>query len=146
MQHEERHLVQIEIENARRTLGDYEMLLPRNLATKAPFVVKIEEKCEDCGGNGYDCGSLSPIDPEECPAFHGIGKQLIVHNYLAEALKHRCGEKLNACTAGAPAGGDRALPRFGWCADGYSGDSLKGGPAGLPTLQHHAQNVDGMKV
>jgi len=50
-------------------------------------VVRVEEKCEDCGGSDYDCGSLSAIDPEECPLCHGSGKQILVRNYLAEALR-----------------------------------------------------------
>ena len=53
--------------------------------TKPPFVVRVQEKCEECAGCGYDCGSLS--DPEECPVCHGGGKQIVVRNYLAEALR-----------------------------------------------------------
>ncbi len=91
MQHEERHLVQNEIENARRTSGESEALMPQGSGINPPFVVKVEEKCEECGGNGYDCGSLSPIDPEECPVCHGSGKQIVVRNYLAEALRIAAG-------------------------------------------------------
>ncbi len=55
-------------------------------------MVKVQEKCEECGGNGYDCGSLGPIEPEECPACHGSGKQIVVRNYLAEALRIAAGK------------------------------------------------------
>jgi len=92
MQHEERDLVQDHAENAGRTFGDSEVLLPHNPGTRPPFMVKVEEKCEECGGYGYDCGSLSPIDPEECPACHGSGKQIVVRNYLAEALRIAAGK------------------------------------------------------
>jgi len=92
MQQEERHLIQNEIENAPHTFGDREVPLPHGRGTKAPFAVQVEEKCEECGGNGYDPGSLSPIDPEECPVCYGSGKQIVVHNYLAEALRIAAGE------------------------------------------------------
>jgi RecJ-like exonuclease len=58
---------------------------------RPPFVVCVEEKCEDCGGSGHDCGSLSPLEPKECPACHGSGKQVSVHNYLVEALRIAAG-------------------------------------------------------
>jgi hypothetical protein len=92
MPHEERHLVQNEIENSLRTSDKSEPLMLQGPATKPPFVVKVEEKCEECGGYGYDCGSLSCIDPDECPACHGSGKQIVVRNYLAEALRIAAGK------------------------------------------------------
>ncbi len=92
MLHEERYRVHNEIENALRKFGESEALMPQGPGTKPPLVVKVEEKCEECGGNGYDCGSLSPIDPEECPACHGSGKQIVVRNYLAEALRIAAGK------------------------------------------------------
>jgi len=52
-----------------------------------PFIAPVEEKCDNCGGSGCDSGSLSPIEPEDCPACHGSGKQIVIHNYLAEALR-----------------------------------------------------------
>jgi hypothetical protein len=51
---------------------------------KPPYVVEVEEECGECGGSGYDCGSLRAIDPGEC---FGSGKWMIVHNCLAEALR-----------------------------------------------------------
>jgi hypothetical protein len=36
---------------------------------------------------GYEPGSRSPIDPEECPGCYGSSKQIVVHNDLAEALR-----------------------------------------------------------
>jgi hypothetical protein len=59
--------------------------------TEAPFVVRVEEDCEDCGGSGYDCGSLSPIEPEDCPVCHGGRKQIVIRNYLAEAFRIAAG-------------------------------------------------------
>jgi hypothetical protein len=92
MQHEEQHLVQDHIEKAGRTFGDSEVLLPHHFGTRPPFMAKVEEKCEECGGSGYDCGSLSLIDPEECPTCHGSSKQIVVRNYLAEALRIAAGK------------------------------------------------------
>lgn len=51
-----------------------------------------EETCDDCGGSGYDCGSLSPMDTEDCPTCHGNGKQIVARNYLAEALRIAAGK------------------------------------------------------
>jgi hypothetical protein len=31
--------------------------------------------CEDCGGTGRDPGSLSPFEPEDCPACNGTGQE-----------------------------------------------------------------------
>lgn len=63
----------------------------RGSEMKPPYLVELEEKCEECGGSGCDCGSLSPIDPEDCPACFGSRKQMTVHNYLAEALRIAAG-------------------------------------------------------
>jgi len=89
---EERYMAENEIDNARRPAGDTEVLLAHDLRTKPPFVVTVEEKCEECGGSGYDWGSLNLIDPEECPGCQGSGKQIVVHNYLAEALRIAAGK------------------------------------------------------
>jgi hypothetical protein len=59
--------------------------------SRAPYSVEVEEQCEDCAGSGYDCGSLSPIEPEDCPVCQGSGKQIVIHNYLAEALRIAAG-------------------------------------------------------
>jgi hypothetical protein len=75
-----------DIESTRQITGE-STVLPRWAEVKPPYLVEVEEECEECGGSGYDCGSLSPIDPEECPACFGSGKQMTVHNYLAEALR-----------------------------------------------------------
>jgi DnaJ-class molecular chaperone len=83
---EEQCGAQVEAENARRSFADSKALLTDKIGTKPPFVVRTEEKCEDCGGSGYGWGSLSPMEPEECPTCHGSGKQIVVGNYLAEAL------------------------------------------------------------
>jgi hypothetical protein len=82
MQHERRH----DVENTRHRSGE-SAVLPRGSEVKPPSLVEVQEECEECGGCGYDCGSLSAIDPEECPACYGSGKQMTVHNYLAEAIR-----------------------------------------------------------
>ena len=91
MSHRRRCLLENESETAGCPLGDPSALLLGESRTKPPFVVKVEQSCEDCGGSGYDRGSLNPIDPEECPVCHGSGKQVIVRNYLAEALRIAAG-------------------------------------------------------
>ena len=55
------------------------------------FIVRTEGQCEDCGGSGYDRGSVHPMEPEDCPTCHGSGKQVVVRNYLAEALRIAAG-------------------------------------------------------
>ncbi len=90
MQDEKRHFAQNHIGNTRLRIGE-SAVLPCDREAKPPYVVEVEEECEECGGSGYDCGSLSPIDPEECPACYGSGKQVTVHNYLAEALRIAAG-------------------------------------------------------
>jgi DnaJ-class molecular chaperone len=82
---------QRDIESTRHRSGE-SVVLPRSSEMKPPYLVEIEEECEECGGSGYDCGSLSPIDPDECPACYGSGKQRIMHNYLAEALRIASGK------------------------------------------------------
>jgi hypothetical protein len=84
MQREQRFQAQSEIGNARRPFEKSEV--------QPPFVVRVEENCEECGGSGYDCGSLRPIEPEDCPVCHGSGKQIVVRNYLAEALRIAAGQ------------------------------------------------------
>jgi|HubBroStandDraft_5_1064220.scaffolds.fasta_scaffold229315_2 DnaJ-class molecular chaperone len=81
MQRERRN----DIESTQHLSGE-STVLPR-----APHLVEVEEKCEECGGSGYDCGSLSPIEPEDCPVCQGSGKQIVTHNYLAEALRIAAG-------------------------------------------------------
>lgn len=51
------------------------------------YVVELEENCEDCGGSGFDIGSLSAVEPEGCRACRGSGKQIVRRNYLSEALR-----------------------------------------------------------
>jgi hypothetical protein len=65
--------------------------MPDNSGKTLPSVVRVEEKCEDCGGSGHDTGSLSPIELEHCPVCQGSGAQVVVHNYLAEALRITAG-------------------------------------------------------
>jgi hypothetical protein len=87
MQQERRH----RIESTRHRRGN-SAVRPRSSEVKPPYLVDVEEECEECGGAGYDCGSLTSIDPEECPTCFGSGKQMIVHNYLAEALRIAAGD------------------------------------------------------
>jgi DnaJ-class molecular chaperone len=86
MHHERRN----DIESTRDLSGE-STVLPRGAKMK-PYLVEVEEECEECGGSGHDCGSLSPIDPEGCPACFGSGKQIVIHNYLAEALRIAAGK------------------------------------------------------
>jgi len=79
MPHEERN-------NQGNSAGS-KLLLSRQRGASSPFVVQVEEKCEDCGGSGYDWGSLSSMEPDECPGCHGSGTQIVRRDYLAEALK-----------------------------------------------------------
>ena len=55
--------------------------------SESPFVAAIEQKCEHCGGSGYDWGSLRPMEPDVCEACHGRGTQIVRRDYLAEALR-----------------------------------------------------------
>ena len=52
-----------------------------------PFSDLTEINCQDCGGKGYDPGSVNPRAPEECPTCHGSGKETVLRNYLAEAFR-----------------------------------------------------------
>ena len=78
--------------NNQRTSQGSKLLLPDERGAGSPFVVQVEENCEECGGYGYDWGSLSPTDPEDCPVCHGSGKQMVLRNYLAEALRIAAGK------------------------------------------------------
>jgi len=73
--------------NNRRTSQGSELLPPQQGVASSPFVVQVEQKCEDCGGSGYDWGSLRPMEPDVCPACHGSGTQIVRRDYLAEALR-----------------------------------------------------------
>jgi hypothetical protein len=90
---------------------------------KPPYVIEVEVECEDCGGSRYDCGSLGPIEPEECPLCLGNGKQMTVHNYLAEALR-MAGN--SAVLARRKHLGHTALPQPRRRANGYIGDRMIG--------------------
>jgi DnaJ-class molecular chaperone len=79
-----------DIEHTRHTRRE-SALLPRGSEMKPLYLVEVEEECEECGGSGYDWGSLSPINPEDCPPCFGSGRQMTVHNYLAEALRIAAG-------------------------------------------------------
>jgi hypothetical protein len=52
-----------------------------------PFSDLVEIDCQDCGGRGYDPGSVNPQEAEDCSACHGSGKETILRNYLAEAFR-----------------------------------------------------------
>jgi hypothetical protein len=52
-----------------------------------PFSDLVEIDCQDCGGRGYDPGSVNPQEAEDCTACHGSGKETILRNYLAEAFR-----------------------------------------------------------
>jgi len=52
-----------------------------------PFSELVEINCQDCGGTGFDPGTVNPREPEDCPACHGSGKETILRNYLAEAFR-----------------------------------------------------------
>ena len=60
--------------------------------TRPPFIVSVEKKCEVCGGSGYDWGSLRPMEPDVCSTCDGTGTQIVVRNYLAEALRIAAGK------------------------------------------------------
>jgi hypothetical protein len=51
------------------------------------YVAEVEVNCEECGGSGYDPGSLDPWGPEVCSVCHGAKTQTITRNYLAEAFQ-----------------------------------------------------------
>jgi hypothetical protein len=91
MLEEDRDLIPNEIERAQQPVGTSGFLVADNPVSLPPFVAQVEETCENCGGSGYDSGSLSPIEPEDCQACQGSGKQIVFHNYLAEALQIAAG-------------------------------------------------------
>ena|ERR1700733_9394036 len=86
MRQEKRHYIE-----STRTRIRESAVLSRGSEMKPPYVVEVEEECEECGGSGCDCGSLSPIEPENCPVCQGSGKQIVIHDYLAEALRIAAG-------------------------------------------------------
>jgi len=53
-----------------------------------PFIIEQEIPCDECGGSGFDPGSIDPWGPESCPACHGAKTQKITRNYLAEAFRN----------------------------------------------------------
>jgi hypothetical protein len=55
--------------------------------SRHPYVLEIEVNCEECGGSGFDPGSIDPWGPEPCPACQGAKTQRITRNYLAEAFQ-----------------------------------------------------------
>src|SRR5215471_18375727 len=83
---------QDEIERVRHAFENSGMPPIEDSRTRPPFVARVEEKCEDCGGAGYDWGSLRPMDPAICPTCQGSGTQTVVRNYLAEALRIAAGK------------------------------------------------------
>jgi hypothetical protein len=52
-----------------------------------PFSELVEVNCQDCGGRGYDPGSISSHEPDDCAACGASGKETILRNYLAEAFR-----------------------------------------------------------
>ena len=50
------------------------------------YVKEVEQECQDCGGSGYDSSSLDPFG-DICKSCMGSGKETVVRNYLAEALR-----------------------------------------------------------
>ena len=55
------------------------------------FVVEVEQECDECGGRGYDLGSLGPTDAAECTSCQGSGRQTVKRDYLAEGLRIAAG-------------------------------------------------------
>jgi hypothetical protein len=51
------------------------------------FTALVEINCQDCGGTGFDPGSVNPREPEDCVTCHGSGREIILRNYLAEAFR-----------------------------------------------------------
>jgi hypothetical protein len=52
-----------------------------------PFSEIVEVNCQDCGGRGYDPGSVCSHEPDDCAACAGSGKETVLRNYLAEAFR-----------------------------------------------------------
>lgn len=57
---------------------------PISLAEQS--TVRMEFPCQDCGGSGQETGSVCP-EGEACRSCHGSGREAIVRNFLAEALR-----------------------------------------------------------
>jgi hypothetical protein len=74
-------------EDARRPIQDSRKNVRTNEGPAMTYVVEVEENCEDCGGSGFDLGSLCAMEPEECRTCRGSGKQIVRRDYLAEALR-----------------------------------------------------------
>jgi hypothetical protein len=55
--------------------------------TLSPYIIEMEVNCDECGGSGFDPGSIDPWGPEVCPTCHGAKTQTITRNYLAEAFQ-----------------------------------------------------------
>lgn len=99
---EERHLRQTEPARLGVAIRDPEDLPPQECIPKRippararptapeplpPFSDLVEIACQDCGGEGYDPGSVNTRELEDCPACRGSGKETILRNYLAEAFR-----------------------------------------------------------
>lgn len=54
---------------------------------RLPYSEYREETCEQCGGDGVEPGSLDPHEHERCGTCGGSGKELVFHEWLAEALR-----------------------------------------------------------
>jgi len=52
-----------------------------------PYIVQLEQNCEECGGTGFDPGGVDPWGPEPCPVCLGAKTQTIIRNYLTEAFQ-----------------------------------------------------------
>jgi hypothetical protein len=50
------------------------------------YVKEVEQECQDCGGSGCDSSSLDPFG-DICKSCMGSGKETVIRNYLAEALR-----------------------------------------------------------
>ena len=56
------------------------------------FQLTVEIPCGDCGGRGYDLGSL--FEPEECHTCHGAKTVPVERNYLKEAFRIANGQSV----------------------------------------------------
>ena len=113
MQHEERHLVQNDAENAGAHFRGSEVLLPNNSGVKPPFVVRVEEKCEECGGSGTTADP-SAYRSGGVPRMSRKRQTDRSQNYLAEALRIAAREKRDDNVQREHSGGDHtALPQPG---------------------------------
>lgn len=83
---------------ARRARRELANVFENQVALARPVVARIQEVCDDCGGSGVDIGGLSATEAVVCPSCDGRGRQIVVRNYLAEALRIAAGqaqERLN---------------------------------------------------